>query len=468
MKTAELRDRIIRKLGGGALFEGVNARELNAAFAGAIRAQPEAIGGVAPWSARIRTDHSSRKMRWLGCLFAVFLLWASFFHIDKVTRGQGRVLPSTQNQVVQHLEGGIVEKLLVREGQRVRKGQILMHVTNQFTSADYDNARTEVTAKKIALARMDAIVSGARDFHGPADLAREAPDIAASEEAFFYSQVSQTGQQSGIVQEQVRARQAEVASLRARLGNLRAEERLMIVQLGKLERAYQEEAISERDVLDKRSALLSLRTRIADVENQIPQTSAQLSESSARHTEVRTRQIEETKEKAAQVRIELSKAEEALSAYKDKHSREAIRAPIDGIVNKLYVQTVGGVIKGGEPIAEIVPVDKSILVEARILPKDRGNIWNGLPATVKISAYDSAIYGGIDAQLIDVSPDVLQDQKGEAFYRVRLKADAASFGEGRPVIPGMTAEVNIRSGQQTILDYILGPFIRLRDSALRE
>ena len=214
--------------------------------------------------------------------------------------------------------------------------------------------------------------------------------------------------------------------------------------------------------------LLSLRTRIADVQNQIPATRAELAETSARHGEVWTKTVQETKEKAAQLRLELSKAGEALNAYSDKAKREEIRAPMDGIVNKLYVQTVGGVIKGGDPLVEIVPVDKVVMVEARVAPKDRGNVHDGLPAQIKISAYDSAVYGGLEGKVIDVSPDVISDQKGEVYYRVRLRADTTSFGEGKPVIPGMTAEVNIRSGKQSILDYILGPFIRIGDNALQE
>jgi adhesin transport system membrane fusion protein len=468
MTFQQLRDRLIRAMGGGALFEGVTGREMAAAFAGEIKAESVAINGVAPWSARLRTEKSARKLQILAALIIGFLAWATVFHIDKVTRGSGRVLPSVQNQVVQHLEGGIIERLLVQEGQRVRKGEVLMQINNEFTSADYQNARTEVVAKRIALARMDAEVSGATSFSVPEALAAVAPEIARSEEALFYSRRSQLGNEAGIMDEQARARRAEISSLNARLGNLRDEERLMMVQLDKLERAYQAEAISERDVLDKRAALLQLRTRIADVINQIPQSSAQLSEVSVRRNEIWTRQVEETKEKAAQLRLELSKADESLGAYKDKQQREVIRAPMDGIVNKLYFQTVGGVIRGGEPIAEIVPIDKTIMIEARVAPKDRGDVWTGLPARVKISAYDSAIYGGLDAKVIDVSPDVIQDPKGESYYRVRLSADSSSFGEGKPVIPGMTAEVNIHAGQQTILDYILGPLIRIRDNALRE
>lgn len=468
MNFSAIRDRIIRAAGGESLFQDVSAKEMASAFAGNVKIASTPIDGIAPWSARIRTDKTHRTLKILATLVVAFLMWAVFFQVDKVTRGGGRVLPSVQNQVVQHLEGGIVKQLLVQEGERVRKGQVLMRVTNQTTIADFQNARTDVVAKRIALARMDAEVSGTGSFTVPDELRDAAPEIAASEEALFYSTRNQRGQETGIIDEQARARRAEIGTLQSRLTNLRGEERLMITQLDKLQRAYDAEAISEREVLDKKAMLLALRTKIADVQNQIPESMAQLSETSARRGEVFTKSIQETKAKAAELRLELSKADENLGAYSDKESREEIRAPMDGVVNKLYVQTVGGVVRGGEPLVEIVPVDKVVMVEARVMPKDRGNIWPGLPATIKISAYDSAIYGGLDGKVIDVSPDVIQDQKGESYYRVRLRADTTKFGADKPVIPGMTAEVNIKSGRQSIMDYILGPLIRIRDSAMRE
>jgi len=468
MSFGRIRDRIICALGGASLFEGVSGAEAQAALGGRLQTNTAAIGSPAPWSRREGTEKQGKTLKILVLLTVAFLVWATFFSVDKVTRGNGRILPSVQNQVVQHLEGGIVKEILIREGMRVRKGQVLLRVENAYTGAEYENALTDVTAKKIALARMEAEVSGARDFVVPEDLADQAPEIAASEVSLFHSRRAQRGQAAGIIDEQSRARRAEIGSLQARLGNLRNEERLMLVQLDKLERAYAEEAISEREVLDKRAALLSLRTRIADVQNQIPQSNAQLSESGARRNELWTREMEETKEKAAQLRLELSKAGEQFGAASDKAGREEVRAPMNGIVNKLYVQTVGGVIRGGDPLIEIVPVDKVVMVEARIAPKDRGNIWPGLPATIKISAYDSSVYGGLEGKVVDVSPDIVQDQKGEVFYRVRLSADTTKFGASKPVIPGMTAEVNIRSGKQTILDYILGPLIRIKDGALRE
>ena len=468
MNTTLWIEGLIRRMGGAALFDNATPAEAATALAGRMPLPSAPIGVLAPLSARHDTRAEGRMLRILAGLFVAFVIWAALFSVDKVARGPARVLPGVQNQLVQHLEGGIVEAILVSEGQRVRKGQVLMRVTNASLGAEYQNARADMLAKKISLARMDAEIAGVAMFVVPDELARQAPEAALREVALFNSRRAQRGQSTGIIDQQAAARRAEVAAEQARLINLRAEERLQVQQLDKLEAAYREEAISEREVLDKRSALAALRTRIADVINQIPQSAAQLSESAARRGEVLTRDMQETKEKAAVLRLELAKADEQYSAAADKQNRSEVRAPMDGIVNKLYVQTVGGVVKGGEPLAEIVPVDKTVLVEARVPPRERGNVWPGLAASVKVTAYESTLYGGLEARVIDVSPDVMQGEKGEPYYRVRLSADTSKFGPGKPVIPGMTAEVNIRSGRQSILDYILGPLIRVRDNALRE
>ncbi len=237
MDFPRLRDTIIRKFGGGSLLEDLHPGEANAAFAGAIPLKSEPIGAITPWSGRPAIDHHAKLTKMLAIVFGVFLLWAATFTIDKVTRGPGRILPSTQNQMVQHLEGGIVKEILVQEGQRVFKGQVLMRISNAYTGAAMENARTDVVAKRIMLARLDAEIAGAPGFDVPPDLARQAPDIAASEVALFNSRRAQRMQQTGIINEQARARVAEVSLLRARLNNLRSEERLALDQLGKLERA---------------------------------------------------------------------------------------------------------------------------------------------------------------------------------------------------------------------------------------
>jgi membrane fusion protein, adhesin transport system len=412
---------------------------------------------------------ASRRLLWLiGSAMGLFLLWAATFSLDKVTRGDGKVLAAVQNQIVQHLEGGIVDAVMVKEGQRVRKGDVLMRIKNQFTEAELSNARTDVSTKTLTLARMAAEVRGDSQLVLPASLVAKSPDIAATEQAVFQSRKMQLRQQTAILDDQARGLQADLAQAQDRLTNLREEETLIAKQLSALERALVAEAVSEHEVLDKRSDLQQLRTRIAETNNGLPKTLAELSEVKTRRHEVWTRFVSETKEKMAQLRLESTKTNNALGAFQDRNSREDLRAPMDGVINKLHIQTIGGVVRSGDPLVEIVPSDHSIIIEARLAPKDRGQVWPGLPATVKISAYDYAIYGGLEGKLTDISADVLQDAEGKSYYRLRLEADVSRFGKSKPVVPGMTAEVDIRSGKHTVLQYLMQPVSDLRDKALRE
>ncbi len=423
---------------------------------------------TAPLSMQLPILASQRLLWLIGGGMALFLLWAANFSLDKVTRGDGKVLAAVQNQIVQHLEGGIVDAVLVKEGQRVRKGDVLMRIKNQFTEAELSNARTDVSSKGLTLARMAAEVRGDTSLNLPAQLVAQSPDIAATEQAVFQSRKMQLHQQTAILDDQARGMQADLAQARDRLTNLRAEEALIAKQLSALERALAAEAVSEHEVLDKRSDLQQLRTRIAETTNGIPKTLAELAEVQTRRHEVWTRFVSETKEKMAQLRLESTKTNNALGAFQDRNKREALLAPMDGVINKIHMQTIGGVVRSGDPLVEIVPTDHSIIIEARLAPKDRGQVWPGLPATVKISAYDYAIYGGLEGKLTDISADVLQDSEGKSYYRLRLEADVSRFGKSKPVVPGMTAEVDIRSGKHTVLQYLMQPVSDLRDKALRE
>lgn len=422
----------------------------------------------APWSTRIRTDPSTRLLWTLSAGIALFLIWASVFELDQVTRGSGRVLPSVQNQMVQHLEGGITTAILVKEGQRVKKGDVLMRVNNQFTQAELSNATSDVVSKQLAMARMEAEARGDTRLALPADLAAQRPLIADSERALFDSRRSQINGEMAIIDDQIRGAQLELNQLDSRVKNLRAEESIQLRQLSVLERALAADAVSESEVMDKRGQLQSLRTRIDDALNQIPQTRSELAEARNRRSDVWFRFVAENKQKIAQLRLEIAKASQAVGAFEDRRDRENVRAPMDGVVNKLFVQTVGGVIKPGGDLAEIVPVDKSVMIEAQLPPKDRGDVWPGQAAVVKVSAYDYAIYGGLNGEVLDISPDAFQDQQGHTYYRVRLKADTARFGPGRPIVPGMTADVDIKTARRTVLQYLLGPISRVQERALRE
>jgi membrane fusion protein, adhesin transport system len=421
-----------------------------------------------PWSTRLRIEPAKRLLRTIWMTLAAFFIWAALFSVDRVTHAQGRVIPSLQNQVVQHLEGGIVTELKVREGDRVRKGDLLMRISNEFTTADVNNARTDVVSMQIALARLEAEARGDATFKVDPTLAAQSPDMAKSEEALFAARRNQLMQDTAIYANQAQMYRSEMAAIQTRLKNLAAEEKIQRERLMLLEGALAADAASRAEVLDRRSQLEQLRTRISDASTSLPQVRAQAAEVESRRASAIAQFVSKAEEAAAKLRVDLAKAREGLTAFNDREDRTDVRAPIDGVINKIIVQTVGGVVRGGDPLVEIVPTDKTVMIEARLRPQDRGDIWPGQSASIKVTAYDSTIHGALPANVIDISPDAIQDPKGEAYFRVRLRADATQFGADKPIMPGMTANVDIRAGKRTILGYLLGPVEKLSQNALRE
>lgn len=414
------------------------------------------------------TQSSTRLLWTLSIGLGVFLLWASLFQLDKVTRGSGRIIPSVQNQTVQHLEGGIISEILVREGQRIKRGDILMRIDNRFTAAELSNTQTDLVSKQLTFARLEAEARGDSTLELDPKIVESAPEAAANERELFQSRRRQIQQELGTVDDQIRGFRLQLQSLEERQTNLGSERTLQERQLSSLEKALVVDAVSENEVLDKRSSVMQLRTRIADVANQIPQVRSQLAEAQSRRQEAWLRYQTEAKEAATELRMQITKSKKALTAFKDREAREDIRAPIDGVINTIFLQTEGGVVRGGDKLVEIVPIDETVIIEAQVEPKDRGKIWPGLPATVKVSAYDFAIHGGLSGEVVDISADALQNPEGRSYYRVRLRADTGRFGPDRPVVPGMTVDVDIISGQQTILNYLMSPVNSVRHNAFRE
>jgi adhesin transport system membrane fusion protein len=426
------------------------------------------LHSAGPWSARLQTEPSGRLLRALGFITVVFLAWATAFQLDAVTRASGRVIPSVQNQVVQHLEGGIVGEILIREGQRVKKGDLLMRISNSFDTADASNAQTDVVSKQLMLARLEAEARELQSFIPDVALAKIAPQIAESEAALFVARRNQLRQELSVIQSQATGHRSELASIDARLKSLRAEEQIMRERLQLLEGAFAADAASRQEVLDRRANLEQLRTRISDAVTAIPQIRAQAQEAESRAASTRAKFLAEAEQAASELRVDLEKAKQGLTAFNDRSDRNEVRAPMDGVINKVLVQTVGGVVRSGDPLIEIVPIDQQIIIEARLRPQDRADVWPGQEAKVKISAYDYATHGTLDGRVLEISADALQDQKGETYFRVRLSADAKGFGPDKPVTPGMTADIDILSGRRTILAYLMGPVQSASATALRE
>ena len=397
----------------------------------------------------------------------VLIIWASCTYLDKVTRGQGRVVPQFQNQTVQHFEGGIVKEILVREGDRVEAGMALLRVENSFSRAELEQTRLEIAARELRLRRLIAEAKGGR-FETPEGLTGQRLAFAQRESSLFDARRRIIDEQLAIIEEQRRQKLLEFSELKSRTVNTQRERALIVERVESLRRLTRVGAMSPNELIENERVLQQIDSRLSDLSHEVPRVESALSELSRRGVEASLRFATDAEKEASDVELQLAKFNEVASALTDRSTRSDVIAPVAGVVNKLFVTTVGGVVKSGEALAVIVPAEAAIAVEAKLSPNDRANVWPGLPAVIKISAYDFSLYGGLNGKVIEVSPDALQDERGLPYFRVRLEAGSADFGPDKPVTPGMVADVDILSGKQTVMDSLLRPVRRLQESALRQ
>jgi HlyD family type I secretion membrane fusion protein len=397
-----------------------------------------------------------------------FIAWANLVQLDKVTRGLGRVIPSTSNQIVQHLEGGIVAEIMVRQGAAVAEGDIIVRLSNSFSQAEESKVELELAAARLALMRLDAETAGADALTFAPELATRHPDLADNELRLFDKRHDNLGQQLLILKDETRGKQLEYEELKARYGSRARERELIATQVDNLKKLVKIGAASTNALIEKQTELQRAEGEITDLDHQIPRTEAAFRQAERKESEARLAFRTDAEKERNDVRLKIAQLEATLNAMNDRDHRYDVRAPIAGIVNRLAVSTVGGVVKPGEEIAEIVPADKAVSIEARLSPKDRAEVWPGLPALIKITAYDYSVDGGLEGKVTEISPDALSDEKGEPYFRVRLEAGASNFGPDKPVVPGMTAEVDILSGRHTVMSYLLRPISRMSERALRQ
>jgi len=398
----------------------------------------------------------------------IFIVWANLVHLDRVTRGQGRVIPSTANQIVQHLEGGIISEITVKQGAIVSKGDILLRIKNSFSRAENSRAGLELMAKRLELKRLDAEATGAKKPVFPRALSRKFPKLVANEIRLFERRHARLTEQLLILNDQSVEKNLELEELQARFINRVRERELVRQQVKSLARLVKIGAASTNKLLDKKTALQRIKSAISDLRHQIPRLKSNVVQTGRKATEARLRFRAEAEKERNETLLKIAKLQESLSAMKDRNQRFDVRAPISGVVNRLAVTTIGGVVKPGEELAENVPADKAISIEARLSPKDRAEVWTGLPAVIKISAYDYSLNGGLAGTVTEISPDALTDEKGLPYFRVRLEAAASDFGPKKPVTPGMLAEVDILTGKHSVMSYLLKPMNRIREKALRQ
>jgi adhesin transport system membrane fusion protein len=398
---------------------------------------------------------------------ALFVMWTAVAQVDEITKGEGKVIPSSQIQILQSLDGGIVAEINVKEGQVVDAGQILLRVDpTRFESSVREN-RSQYLALTTKVARLRALAEGL-PFVPPPEVLIEDPKTVQDEQRLYESARSNVAAQVSIAREQLVQRQQELSEMRVKREQASQAYELTARELAVTKPLINSGAVSEVELLRLERDTSRFRGERDMAAAQILRSQAAMAEASRKIEEVELNARNEVRKELAETMAKLNAFTEGGVALADKVKHAAIRSPVKGTVKRLLVNTVGGVVQPGRDLVEVVPLEDALILEAKVAPKDIAFLHPGLPAMVKFTAYDFSTYGGLEAKLEHIGADSITDEKGNTFFLVRVRTKSASLGANLPIIPGMVAEVDIITGQKSILSYLLKPVLRAKQGALTE
>ncbi|KJK14507.1 adhesin transport system membrane fusion protein [Pseudomonas sp. 2835] len=403
--------------------------------------------------------------------FFLFLgLWANFAIIDEVTRGEGKAIPSSKLQKIQNLEGGIVAQIYAKEGEIVEVGDPLLRLDDTRFVSNVGETEADRLAMALRVERLSAEVED-RPLKIDEEIRKAAPSQAANEESLYQSRRQQLQDEIGGLQEQLVQRQQELREFSSKQGQYRNSLQLLRQEISMSEPLVAQGAISQVEVLRLKRAEVENRGQLDATSLAIPRAESAIKEVERKIDETRGKFRSEALTQLNEARTDLSKAQATGKALDDRVNRTLVTSPVRGIVKQLLVNTVGGVIQPGSDLVEIVPLDDTLLVEARIRPQDIAFLHPGQEAMVKFTAYDFTIYGGLKAKLEQIGADTITDEDKNTFYVIKLRTERSHLGtDEKPllIIPGMVASVDIITGKKSVLSYLLKPIIRARAEALRE
>lgn len=403
-------------------------------------------------------------------LFFCGTVWAYFATLEEVTRGEGRVIPSRQIQVVQAPEKGIVKELLVQEGDIVNEGQTLARIND----IDFASRLGEIRQKRWSLlariARLQAETERS-ELQFTEQLSNAVPILVTEERNVFNTKMRRLDSEIALLKTQRTQREQEFLELKAQETKLNNVLDLMKRELEINERLYNRKVLPEIEFLRQKRQVNDTEGELEITKASLLRTEAAKREAEERLTSAETTFVAEAQQELATVQGELAVIDETLRAAVDRVRRTDLLSPVNGVINTLHVTTIGAVVQPGGDIIEIVPLEDTLLIETQIRPQDVAFLRPGQKAQVKITAYDFSIYGGLEGTLERISADTTEDEKGNRFFRVIIRTTKNYLGSDTnplPIIPGMVASVDILTGKKSVLDYILKPIKKVRDEALRE
>ncbi|MCW8916349.1 MAG: HlyD family type I secretion periplasmic adaptor subunit [Magnetovibrio sp.] len=413
-----------------------------------------------------------RNAAWPVMALIVFgVIWSNFSKLDEVAVAPGEVIPLGKSKVIQHLEGGIIQDLFIKEGDVVSEGQTLMQLDLGSGGANIQELQVRLDSELLTRARLAAEANGLDTPVFPAEVAARVSDQAIAQRQAFDARKRQLAAGLAVLNELVKQRKLEVQELEARLRASRnnlasARERFKIS-----EDLLKDGLTSRVDHLQLESEVETLNGELQSIQAGIPRARAAVSESERRLLEDETRFRREAQDELNKTEQSIGRISELLKKAEEQGVRAEIKSPIEGVIINLAFTNIGNVIKPGEPIMEIVPTGENMVIESRLNPTDRGYVAEGQKALVKITTYDFARYGGLDAEVILVAADSSLDENGMPYFRVVVQPEKSHLGQTKgflPIMPGMEATVDIHTGQKTVMDYLIKPVLKLKHEAFRE
>ena len=402
--------------------------------------------------------------------FVLFFAWANWARLDEVTRGEGKVIPSSQVQKVQNLEGGILAAIDVHEGEVVDPGQVLLRIDNLRAASDLRENHKRHLALLGAIARLRAEVDQT-PLAFPPEIMADAPEVALNERALYEARQADLQSELAILRSQAEQRAQELTELRTRIDQLARSQALAKQELEITAPLAASRVVSKIDLLHLQRQVNDLDGELESARLSVPRIEAAVGEAHRRLEERQLNFRAEAQRELATDQPEATALAEVIAAAADRVQRTEVRSPVRGTIKRLLINTVGGVIQPGQDLVEIVPLEDTLLIEAKVRPADIGFLHPGQSALVKVTAYDFSIYGGLKGVVEDISADTITDERNESFYRVRVRTHDNALekaGEPLPITPGMTAQVDILTGHKTVMDYLLKPILKAKERALRE
>ncbi len=398
-----------------------------------------------------------------------FLLWASITEIGEIAPASGEVTPIGSVKRIQHLEGGIVSALYVHEGDLVDEGQVLLELESGTMGPELEQLRARLAGLELQKTQLHAVGNGE---HPRFESSKNRfSDVAAAQETLLRMKREATDRQEAVLRQQEQQRRAELDSQTAQERNvfdqIVALEEQIRIRTETFEKGYTSRVL----LLEQQRELARIKTQLAELQGQIVKSRGAIAEVEARIAELRARNQLDASQEVGKVTSDLAEVRETIGRAQNRVKRLTITSPAHGIVKGLQTETIGGVIAPGSTILEVIPTDAQLIVEARVLTKDIGYVHVGQPALVKVATYDYTRFGGINGAIETISATTFQDDKGNPFYRARIRLGKNYVGNNparNVVVPGMTVLADIRTGEKTVLAYLLKPLVRASDEALRE